>query len=295
MEGLAIMSSAFGQTGLQPAIRGKIGDLLDYPVASARVVLSGAKLAEKLHAMTGMEGSFMFSRIPPGVYTLEIICSGFSKLVQRGIAVHDHAITGLDLKMDFLEDSRALKLRALSLEYVNDMPMADDCEAPSHLERQLQEVMDELHLDRALFNPPAAVKVGRRANIELGVYQNLREEIMRRLLERKISRFDGDQIEAVLQAELQVSGSLVLPKSLPQVGISGAGYVEWQWEILPRISGLGLIRLSLQTRVKFAGHGERKQCLLVLDRELRIKKNIWLEMRQFLVKGKLVGETHWIS
>jgi hypothetical protein len=289
------MNFGLGQTILQPAIRGKIGDLLDDPVASARVVLSGASLADKLHTMTGMEGSFMFSRIPPGVYTLEIICSGFSKLVQRGIAVHEHAITGLDLKMDFLENSRALKLQALSLEYINNTPLANDREAPSHLERQLQEVMDELHLDRALFNPPAAVKVGRRANIELGVYQNLREEIMRRLLERKISRFDGDQIEAVLQAELQVSGSLVLPKSLPQVGISGAGYVEWQWEILPRISGLGLIRLSLQTRVKFAGHGERKQCLLVLDRELRIKKNIWLEMRQFLVKGKLVGETHWIS
>ena len=81
----------------------------------------------------------------------------------------------------------------------------------------LQEVIDELHLDRALFNPPAAVKVGRRVRFELGVYQNLREEIMRRLLERKISRFDGGQIDVDLQAELQVAGCLVLPKSLPQV------------------------------------------------------------------------------
>ena len=48
----------------------------------------------------------MFSRIPPGVYTLEVACAGFGKLVQRGIAVQEHAITGLDLKMDILEDSR---------------------------------------------------------------------------------------------------------------------------------------------------------------------------------------------
>jgi hypothetical protein len=282
-------------TCLQPAIRGKIGDHLDYPVASARVVLSGSKLAEKRCTLTGMEGSFIFSRIPPGVYTLEIICSGFSKLVQRGIAVHEHAITGLDLKMDFLDDSRSLKLRALSLEYVNDAPQAAVSEPPPLLTRELQEITDELHLDRALFNPPLAVKVGRRVSIELGVYQNLRDEIMRRLLERKISRFDGGQIETVLQAELQVSGSLVLPKSLPQVGISGAGYVEWQWEVLPRISGLGLIRLSLQARVKFADHCEQKQCLLVVDREVRIEKNIWLELRRFFAKAKVVGETHWIS
>jgi hypothetical protein len=287
------MNIGMGRTCLQPAIRGKIGDLLDYPVASARVVLSGSKLDEKLCTMTGMEGSFMFSRIPPGIYTLEIICSGFSKLVQRGIAVHEHAITGLDLKMDFLEDSRSLKLRALSLEYVNDAPQAVVCESSSHLALELQQVMDELHLDRALFNPPPAVKVGHRVRIELGVYQNIKEEIMRRLLERKISRFDGAQIAAVLQAELQVPGSLVLPKSLPQVGISGAGYLEWQWEVQPRVSGLGLIRLNLQTRVKFADHCELKQCLLVLDREVRIEKSMWLELRRFLAKAKLAGETHW--
>lgn len=287
------MNFGMSRTYLQPAIRGKIGDLLDYPVQSARVVLSGSKLVEKLCTMTGLEGSFMFSRIPPGIYTLEIICSGFSKLVQRGIAVHDNAITGLDLKMDFLEDSRSLKLRALSLEYVNDAPQADASESPSQLTLELREVIDELHLDRALFNPPAAVKVGSRVRLELGVYQNLREEIMRRLLERKISRFDGGQIEAVLQAELQVSGCLVLPKSLPQVGIKGPGYLEWQWEVLPRVAGLGLIRLSLQAKVKFADHSEQKQCLLVLDREVRIKKNVWLELRRLLAKARLAGETHW--
>ena len=287
------MNFGMGRTWLQPAIRGKIGDLLDYPVAAARVVLHGSKLAEKRCTMTGMEGSFMFSRIPPGIYTLEIICSGFSKLVQRGIAVHEHAITGLDLKMDFLEDSRSLKLRALSLEYVNDAPQPAAPESTLPLLLELQEVIDELHLDRALFNPPAAIKTGRRVKIELGVYQNLREEIMRRLLERKICRFDAGQIETVLQAELQVSGSLVLPKSLPQVGVSGAGYMEWQWEVLPRVAGLGLIRLSLQARVKFADQGELKQCLLVLDRDVRIEKNIWLGVRRFLAKAKLAGAAHW--
>jgi hypothetical protein len=58
-----MMRLGLEQKYLQPAIRGKIADLLDYPVASARVVLSGAKLAEKLCTVTGLGGLFMFSRV----------------------------------------------------------------------------------------------------------------------------------------------------------------------------------------------------------------------------------------
>jgi hypothetical protein len=276
------MNLGFEKICLQPAIRGKIADLLDYPVAAARVVLSGSKLAEKMCTVTGSGGSFMFSRIPPGVYTLEVLYSGFSKLVQRGIAVQDHAITGLDLKMDFLEDSRTIKLQALSLEVIDDMPAAGDPEAPSSLDRQLHEVMASLFLDRALFNPPPVLKVGRRAVIEFGAYQNLREEIMRRLLERKISRFESSQLEVTLNAELQAAGCRVLPLSLPQVAITGARYVEWKWEIMPQISGQGLISLNLQTRVNFAEYGEHKKCLLVLDREVRIKNSYVVQWQRWM-------------
>jgi hypothetical protein len=283
------MNFGMGKTYLQPAIRGKIGDLLDYPVASARVVLSGSSLAEKLSTITGMEGYFMFSRIPPGTYTLEVICSGFSKLVQRGISVQEHAITGLDMKMDFLEDSRALKLRSLSLEYVNDLPQADASVAPSQLTRQLADVMAGLHLDRALFSPSPIVTIGHRELVEFGIYQNLKEEIMRRLLEQKIVLFEGGQIEVALNADLQASGCMVLPKSLPLVVVSGTRYVDWKWEMLPQVSGQGLISLNLVLRVKFGDHGEEKKCLLVLDREVRIRKNPWAALRR-LVPGGLKKE-----
>ncbi len=276
------MNIGMEQIHLQPAIRGKIADLMDYPVASARVVISGSKLAEKRITQTGSEGYFMFSRIPPGIYTLEVNYTGFSKLVQRGIAVRERAITGVDLKMDIQEDSRSLRLQAFSLEYVNDQPDAGAAEAPSHLTRQLHDVTAAMHLDRALFNPPAALRTGRPVIIEFGVYQNLKEEIMRSLLERKIGLFDGGQIEVMLNADLQAAGCLILPKSLPQMVINGARYVEWQWQVLPQIAGLGLIRLSLEARVDFGGHGERKKCLLVMDREVKIKRNRWLELRRFI-------------
>jgi hypothetical protein len=267
------------QKYLQPAIHGKIADLLDCPVASARVVLSGSKLAEKLCTVTGVEGLFMFSRVPPGSYTMEVIYSGFSKLVQRGIAVRDHAITGLDLKMDFLEDSRTIKLRAMSLEFLNDSPPAADT-PPSILAQQLSEVMTELVLDRVLFEPPPVLKLGRAVTFELGVYQNLKGEVMRRLLERSICRFNRDQIEVTLKADLQVAGCQVLLLGAPRAAINGARYLGWEWEILPEISGLGLISLRMETSVSFVEYGERKKCLLTLDRTVRIEMNRWFNWRR---------------
>jgi hypothetical protein len=269
------------QKYLQPAIRGKIADLLDYPVVSARVVLSGAKLEEKLCAVTGVEGLFMFNRIPPGSYTLEVIYSGFSKLVQRGIAVRDHAITGLDLKMDFLEDSRTIKLRAMSLEFINDQAPAADTPPPM-LALQLSEVMTGLVLDRVLFNPPPVLKIGRSVSLELGVYQNLKGEVMRRLLERSICRFDRDHIEVTLKADLQVAGCQVLLLGAAEAAIDGASYLDWEWEILPEISGLGLISLRLETSVRFIKYGVRKKCLLTMDRDVMIKENHWFSWRRFL-------------
>lgn len=282
------------QKYLQPAIRGKIADLLDYPIASARVVLSGSKLEEKLCTVTGVEGLFMFSRVPPGSYTLEVIYSGFNKLVQRGIAVRDHAITGLDLKMDFLENSRTIKLRAMSLEFINDPPPASDT-APSDLARQLPEMMAGLVLDRVLFNPPPVLKLAHAAAFELGVYQNLKEELMRRLLERGICRFDRDQVEVTLLADLQVAGCQVLLKGAPRAVVNGARYLGWEWEILPEVSGTGLIRLRLESSVRFAEFGEQKKCLLTLDREVRIKKNHWSRALRLLKKGIGAGPAPGVS
>jgi len=276
-----MMATTRKQKYLQPAIRGKIANLLDTPVAFARVILSGTKLKEKMSSVTGVEGLFMFNRVPPGSYTLEIVYSGFSRLVQSGIAVRDHAITGLDMKMDFLEDSRSIKLRALKLEYVND-PRPEADRSPSILARQVAEVVAGLTIDRILFSPPTVTRISRPFKLDLGVHQNLKAEVMRRLLERRICRFDREQIELTLSADVQVQGCRVLLTEAPLAGIDGAGFLEWKWEILPETAGLGRIRLQLETEVLFTGYGSRKKILLTLDRSLMITEKPWFPWRQFI-------------
>lgn len=270
------------QACLQEAIRGKIGDPQALPVASARVVLSGSKLGQKIATRTGSEGYFMFNRIPPGVYTLEVACAGFGKLVQRGIAVQEHAITGLDLRMDFQEDSRSLKLRTLSLEYIIDEPEKIKGLEPPQTASQLREALAGLRLDRALFNPPTAAKVGRSFSIEFGVYQNLKEAILRRLRENAIGIVDSSQVVVALTADLQAAGCRVLPRSLPRLEVSSARYLEWRWELMPRAFGLGLLRLDLRVSMDFKGERLEERTLLLLDREIVIRKNPWQSLRRQL-------------
>ncbi len=278
------MNAAMDGARLQPAIRGKIADSLNYPVASARIRLCGSRLGAKRSTLTGCAGSFMFNRVPPGVYTLEVDCSGFGKLVQRGIAVQEHSITGLDLKMDFKEDTRTLKLRALSLEYVNDLNGRVVDNEPEPPSRCLGDVVAELSLGKALFNPPATMRVGRRLTVELGIYQNVKEAITQRLLERKADLSGCVSIQVALCADLQAAGCLVLPKSLPRVEIDGARYVDWRWEILPQVAGRGLIRLGLRAQVAVTGLGGWEKCLLALDRNVLIRKSRLLSLQRTLKK-----------
>lgn len=281
-EGAENMNSGMTQTCLQEAIRGKIGDPQDSPVASACVILSGSKLAQKITTRTGSEGYFMFNRIPPGVYTLEVACAGFGKLVQRGIAVQEHAITGLDLKMDFLEDSRSLKLRALSLAYIVDEPDKTGGVEPLALVGQLRTAVAGLRLDRALFNPPPAARVGHCVPVEFGVYQNLKETVMRRLRESAVGIFDGGHVAVALTADLQATGCLVQPKSLPRLEVDGARYLEWRWEVLPEAFGQGLLRLDLRISVDLDSLGHEEKNLLLLDREIIIRQDRWLRGRRWL-------------
>ncbi|HOW44921.1 MAG TPA: carboxypeptidase-like regulatory domain-containing protein [Candidatus Aminicenantes bacterium] len=262
------MNGCLEKAGLQPAIRGKIADLLDYPVARARVVLCGSKLGRRLSTLTGLEGTFLFNRIPPGVYTLEVNCTNFSKLVQRGIAVQEHAITGLDMRMDMQEDSRTLRLRSLSLQYVGGESPAGTDSGPEALQLLLREAVDGLRLERALFAPPGQGTVGRRLGVEFGLFQGLRNEIMSRLLERKIDLFPAERIGLALRAELQAPGCLVLPLTLPRMEVEGARYLEWRWQLMPQAAGSGAIRLVVDLAADFDGRLQLERRLFEIERAI---------------------------
>lgn len=255
---------------LQPAIRGKIADGLDSPVSRARVVLCGSKLGRRLSTLTGREGTFLFSRLPPGVYTLEVNCKNFSKLVQRGISVQDDAITGVDMRMDLQEDSRSLKLRSLRLNYV-----AGEAGSPAAARAGLtcgnvEEALAGLRLERTLFRAPDECVAGRGVVVEFGLFQNLKGRLVCRLLEKGNGLFLPDQAALWLQAELQAGSGLVASASPPAVALEGPRYLKWRWEFVPGPAGRVALRLGLSVRVVINGGECVDRELMSLERILAV-------------------------
>jgi len=255
---------------LQPAIRGKIADGLDSPVSRARVVLCGSKLGRRLSTLTGREGTFLFSRLPPGVYTLEVNCKNFSKLVQRGISVQDDAITGVDMKMDLQEDSRSLKLRSLRLNYVAGEPGGAAAAHAGLTCGNVEDALAGLRLERTLFHAPDECVPGRKAVVEFGLFQNLKGRLVCRLLERGNGLFLPDQAALWLQAELRAGSGLVATLTPSAVALEGPRYLNWQWEFGPGPAGPVTLRLGLSVRVVINGGECVDRDLLTLEHNLTV-------------------------
>ncbi|HSQ34492.1 MAG TPA: hypothetical protein VLQ89_00725, partial [Candidatus Binatia bacterium] len=154
--------------------------------------------------------------------------------------------------------------------------------AAPELDVQVAEVVSGLSLDRVFFDPPPRLRVGCPLQFELGVHQNLKGEVMRRLLERRVCRFDRSQIELTIEAGLQVAGCRVQLTDAPRGEIDSPGFMDWKWEILPETSGPGSVRLSLEIQVHFIGFGTRKKNLMILDRPIAIKEKHWFDWRRWV-------------
>ena len=76
---LLCVTAGFGQTSTTGTVVGTIGDPNGAVVPNITVTLSGANLIRTQTATTDDNGTFRFSSVPPGRYTVEVAAaSGFS-------------------------------------------------------------------------------------------------------------------------------------------------------------------------------------------------------------------------
>jgi hypothetical protein len=90
-----LVSSAFGQTSADGAIRGHVRDEQGGALPGVAVTAASATVAGTQQAVTDAEGFYRFS-LPPGEYTLTAELPGFARFVRSGIVVR----TGLNIAVD---------------------------------------------------------------------------------------------------------------------------------------------------------------------------------------------------
>jgi hypothetical protein len=84
---LAVPLSVLAQTSSTGALTGRITDASGAVVPNATVTATSVDTAQSRTAMTGTDGTYKFSQLPPGNYSLKIEASGFSTVEIPSIPV----------------------------------------------------------------------------------------------------------------------------------------------------------------------------------------------------------------
>jgi hypothetical protein len=97
---LAVLMAAglYAQTSTSGAIEGRIMDASG-PLPGVTVELSSPALQGTRVAVTGTDGSFRFSLLPPGVYTVATSLEGFGPVRQSNVQVSLGRVASLDIRM----------------------------------------------------------------------------------------------------------------------------------------------------------------------------------------------------
>ena len=96
---ILLSATSGAQTAATGAIAGVITDPSGASVANANVKITSEETGDTRSAMTGANGSFVVSLLPPGQYTVRASKQGFKELVRTGVSIHvtETAVANLQL------------------------------------------------------------------------------------------------------------------------------------------------------------------------------------------------------
>jgi Carboxypeptidase regulatory-like domain len=117
--GILMPVAALAQTG-SSSLRGTISDPQGSPVPGANVTLSNAERNFKRSQVTGSDGGYLFTGIPPGSYQFEVEMKGFKKSLLTNVQALVDTPTTLDVALavgDVLGENTAGRVMQFALRW----------------------------------------------------------------------------------------------------------------------------------------------------------------------------------
>jgi Carboxypeptidase regulatory-like domain len=118
---LTLASSLVFSQSSTTSLRGTVTDPSASVVSGATVVLTNAESKTERTATTGVQGSYLFSSVPPGTYTLGVTAQGFRKYEQTGLEllVNTPATANVQLKVGAIAEVVTVTTEAPALNLVD--------------------------------------------------------------------------------------------------------------------------------------------------------------------------------
>lgn len=93
---LAVTAAVSAQTSVEGSLRGLVRDAQGAVLPGAAVSAASAASSVVVRSVTDARGSYRLTNLPPGLYTVDVALSGFSRVHLAGVEIR----AGLDIAMD---------------------------------------------------------------------------------------------------------------------------------------------------------------------------------------------------
>ena len=104
--------SAWGQSTSSATLSGLVTDATDAVVAEVVITAVNPETQFTRKATTGPDGAYRIDLLPPGIYEIRADKTGFSPVLQRGVALTVGAATNLDMKLQVASGSSTVEIVA---------------------------------------------------------------------------------------------------------------------------------------------------------------------------------------
>ncbi len=145
--------------------------------------------------------------------------------------------------------------------------------APSDLSEIIEDELEKLTPGPILFNPPQEMTVGVKERIELRIAKTITEDLTLGLKGRGVPQIEEIKVGTFMKAHLTGDNFDVKALSHEEQIVAGAGFTQWDWDVMPLKSGIQSLLLTITVRIKIPNYGEERKDYPVFEKQIKVKVN----------------------
>jgi hypothetical protein len=203
--------------------------------------------------MTSPEGAFLFTSVPPGVYSISAQLSGFAIREIRDISVTMAQAVSLNISL-----SSGLR---------PPPPPPPTKHLPA-----LDAAISGLPLGQIMYNPPTEMIEQKTERVEARISQSLSEDLKTGLRGMGVPNVENIRVSSSMKASLAGADFEILELSEPVQQVPSSGYTQWEWDVKPNSAGNKVLHLSVSA-VFDTDYGEKRKSFPVMDKQIDVKVN----------------------
>lgn len=142
---------------------------------------------------------------------------------------------------------------------------------PPDIEGYVEKELDKLAPGQILFNPSQEMSVGEKERVEVRIAKGFTENLSRGLKGRGEPKIENIRIGTFMKVHLTGDNFEIKPLSDEEQFVSGEGFTQWDYDVVPLESGIQSLELTVTVRIKIPNVGEEKKAYPVFERQINVK------------------------